>query len=258
MSKAPQPTFLIRFAKVYPEAIPFHDLLETLSAIQRLSRGVDGEDDADGKLSLLRIKRGSALYAVVADSPDAATSQLRLTGRLLDDPQCADNIEHTINPIRELSAISKRMGTAIEIINPQDQHDVIAKILPESYDLISHSLLASGPSAIRGIVERVGGATRLHCGLRVPFQPRQLVCKVRNADIARRLGQCLYREVSVEGRAKWLKQNLKIVSFKIESMRRMERTSIVDSFREIREATKSAWDRIDDPRAFLNETTGKS
>jgi hypothetical protein len=93
----------------------------------------------------------------------------------------------------------------------------------------------------------------MRCALRVAFQPRLLYCKVATSEVARQLGDRLYQDVVVEGAARWLKNNWRIVSFMIRGVSQPQSGSLSEAFRALHEAGGKGWDEIDDPRSCLEE-----
>jgi hypothetical protein len=81
---------------IVPEAIPLATLSRALTAVQRLSLGedprVDEEIEGDGSLRLIDVKRGSAAFPCVSQTPDRAVTNLRLAGRALasDDDEAEE------------------------------------------------------------------------------------------------------------------------------------------------------------------------
>jgi hypothetical protein len=133
----------------------------------------------------------------------------------------------------------------------------LARIEPGTYDRITTSLFIEGDTAITGKVERVGGATDIRCGLRVPFQSRMLFCGVAGTDVARKLGDKLYQIVAVRGTARWLKNSWRIVSFTIRDVYQPVSGSLPEAMDSLREAGGKGWDNIDDPEAYLQEVSAQ-
>ncbi|GMU24725.1 MAG: hypothetical protein AMXMBFR13_47970 [Phycisphaerae bacterium] len=247
-----------------PEAISFRVLARALSAVQRLvSEEEDQEEQVHENVSrtdlhLLDVKRGSATYPVYAERQEEVLARLKLTGQILAAPERADEVPATLSPVEDLSAIARSLGCEIEFKLPGKDSQVLARITPVSYESIVGTVFVSGDTTIAGRVERVGGATELHCGLRVHQQPeRMLICRVESTEVARELGQHLYENVVVDGTATWYRRNWRLRSFSIRSVHQVKRRSLVDGIRALRAAGGSAWDSIEDPKQFLHEVRGE-
>ena len=265
-TRKPIPVFEVLFdgPGIYPEKIPLGALTQTFSAIRRLAAGSDLADEEEDQetasgdiIRLLDVVRGSAVFRFVGPSPVAALERLRLAGRVLQKPEeIADN-DYVLGPIERLSAAAKRFDCAIVVRQAGHENSILARIEPNSFETISKRLFISGDTSISGRVERVGGATEMRCVLRVPFQDRLLYCRVSSVEVARKLGDRLYQEVTVQGSAQWLKNKWRIVSLTIHDMRPLKSGSINEALEALREAGGKGWDLIDDPDAYLEEVSGK-
>jgi hypothetical protein len=266
--KGPPVVFEVVFsgAEVYPEKIPWGALARTLSAVQRLASGkepVDEEEeeeaDKDSSLRLLDVARGSAVYRFACPAPSAASvavQHLRLVGQVLNDPEQVGHNDYVINPIERLSATAKALECSIIVKEPGPKSPILARIEPTSFENISKTLFIDGDTSLTGEVKRVGGATVMRCALRVPFQHRLLFCTVANADVARQLGDALYKKVVVDGKARWLKTSWRVHAFRIEGVHQLKPGSLRESLQALRSAGGEGWDNIPDPAQFLDEVAG--
>jgi hypothetical protein len=262
--KRPTPVFEALFVGpgIYPEMVTLPFLSRTLSAVQRLAAGREtGEEEesglTEGKIGLLQVRRGSALYQFSTPAPAPALAHLREAGRVLERPETIGDRDYILSPVEELSTIAKRLDCSIVLREPGKGDEVLARIEPASYTSISEKLFVTGETAITGKVERVGGATERKCGLRVPGQSRMLICRVETTEAARKLGQKLYEEVVVHGAASWLKTSWKIVAFKVKEVYQPRLRPAEEAMEVLREAGGKGWDQVDDPEAYIEEVSGK-
>jgi hypothetical protein len=265
-TKAPPPLFEVVFegAGIYPEKIPLGTLARALQAVQRLAAGKEVSDEEgpehdqeEESIRLSEIRRGSAVFRFVGPPSPVPVQRLRLVGEVLDTPDHIGHFDYILNPIELLSGTARNLGCSIVVREPGKEGRVLARIEPGSYQRISEALFIEGETSITGEVKRVGGVTEIRCALRVPFQQRLLFCKVGGADVARGLGDCLYKRVVVQGRGCWIKGTWRIVSFTITGVQELHPGPLKDALRALREAGGKAWDEVDDPEAFLEEVTGK-
>jgi hypothetical protein len=262
VKKSP-PTFEVIFQRpgLYPEQVSIGHLSRVLSSLQRLAVGREiGEEEAgliEGKIGLLQVKRGSAVYQFAAPLPELSLANLRDAGNTLDNPDSMGDREYVLGPVQELSSVAKSLDCSIVLKEPGREGPILARIEPSSYSTISSRLIVSGDTAIVGRVVRVGGATQNKCGLRLPNRDRMLFCSVESTEVARRLGHKLYEEVAVYGTADWLKTNWRIVSFKIKDVRQPIIKSAKETFEALRNAGGKGWDRIEDPEAYIEEVSGQ-
>ena len=259
MSKvSPRADIEVYLKGVYPERIPVRLLSDALSAVYRLACPSLIEDEAElAPFRLLNIRRGSACFRCVSDDATDVIAGLRTAGSVLRAGQDPTPLARALSPIRTLSKVATRLGSPIVIRNPENSQDILATILPESYESISRELVVSGPKQIRGVVQRVGGVTRTKCAIRIDERPRLLICVVRPRDLANRLGQFLYRRVTVSGNAKWIKTNWELVSFEITQIEDPDPSDLDGALNALRRAGADAWDEVADPAKYLDEMSGK-
>ena len=259
MSKKPA-TFEVHFrgGEISPERIPLNSLSRALGAVQRLSIGealVDEEAAPKGAISLLGVKRGSAIYPCVSDLPAEAKANLLAAGRVLQKKLDTERVAYAFNPIEDLSTIARSLDCEIQIREPDG--DTLAVIDCDSFEQIKNALLLSGETSFMGYVERAGGATEMRCALRVPFQPGLLYCKVDTKEAVRELGQHLYQDVEVEGHGYWIRGTWRVIRFAVAKVRLPNRGGgYVAGMKAIREAGGKGWDKIKDPVSFLSKVTG--
>jgi hypothetical protein len=265
-TKTPKPIFEVVFtgAGIYPEKIPLRTLARTLTAVQRIASGLELEEEEnevpeseDGAIRLLNVARGSAVFRFVGAAANEAIHNLRLVNSILSRPESIGENDYILSPLEQLSASAKSLDCEIIVRRPGRTGAVLARIGPKSYDDIAQSAFISGETSITGEVKRVGGATEVRCALRVPFQHRLLFCKVASTDIARQLGDCLYKRVTANGRVMWIRGTWRIRAFTIISVNPIKEGSLSDAFEALYDAGGRGWDSIDDPQKHLEEVTGK-
>jgi len=259
-NKKPQPVVEVYFGRseIYPENIPVRSLADTLSAVYRLAvRTEPGEEPESAAIRLLDVRRGSAVFRCVADDGVAMLDGLRRAGRWLDSGAGLEELDYALLPLRRLSEVASALDCPIVIRNPADRTDILARILPGTYDSVANRLLVTGDKTIAGRVERVGGATESKCALRTPNRTRLLHCKVPDEDVVRRLAEHLYQDVVVHGVATWLKRTWSIVTFEIREVQQPRIGVIAEAFEALRDAGGDAWDDIADPRRFIEEISGR-
>ena len=271
--KKPNPVFEVCFEGrgLYPENIPLGSLTTALSAIRRLASGSDAPDEEeeeeegqatqgmpeDGSIRLVEVKRGSAAYRFTAPSSQVSLDHLKDTGRILENPDEFDGQDFILRPVDLLSAIARRLECSILVRTADKDKAILARIGPNSHERVSEHLFLVGETSLTGRVERVGGATGTRCALRVPSQSRLLYCRVANDEVARQLGNYLYQEVAVTGKARWFRSSWKVVGFTVYSVYQPQPGSLAEAFQALRDAGGHGWDGVADPKAFLEEVSGQ-
>lgn len=274
--RKPEADFVIRLvgSGMRPWRVPFRNLARVLNAVQRLVEQREEEDDADvvpsgeiapaaaldaGTLRLIDVKDSSAAYRVAAPNPKAALRLIGETGQSIKEPSKANWTLATLSSLEELSEIARSLGCEIEFRLPgagkgRQYGDVLATIRPSTFTEVQGTAFISGRTSVYATIERVGGATKAHCGIRIPEQLRKMViCRVDNDDLVRQLGQFIYQDVVLIGRGTWLRHSLHLRHFVIEAYEPPKTGSFRDALRRIYDAGGHAWDRVDDPDALLAE-----
>lgn len=271
-NKKPNADFIVRMVGqgIRPWAVPLRTLTNILDAVQRLVEQQDRtlEDDVsyDGEthvesgyrtLHLLSVKSKSAAYAVSVPDGAAAIALLSEIGESIDSPDKANWTSPTLSSIEALSRSAKSMGCEIEFREADSSRTygrVIARIAPSTYEAIAGSAFIRGRTSLYAKIERVGGATAMHCGLRLPDAPRKMViCRVVSDDLVRELGRYMYEHLIVSGDATWVKHDWRLKTLVIDSFDPPKKGSIRETLLRAHDAGGHAWDSVDDPDAAIAE-----
>lgn len=264
-AKKPPPVLEVRFdsRSLRPELVSLVTLSSVLSAIHQLASGrsrdeTEGIEETKeiGPFQLLDVRRGSVAYQFAGQSPEGPLARLRSFGHILERHEDIGENDFFLGPLEDLSAIARRIDCAVILKEPGHAGEIIAKIEPSSYKLIAKSIFMSGDTSIAGEVKAVGGATDMRCRLRVPFQQNLLYCKVVDSEIARKIGNSLYKHVVIYGTATWLKDSWKIVAMTIINVIEPKQGKLTEAIKAIREAGGKEWDKIGDVESYLEEVSG--
>jgi len=265
ITKKPKPTFVIRLVgppNLRPWDVPVRSLTRIFNAIQRLIEHTEKpeilEDEAEepiksaSPIQLLGVNSGSAVYPVCAFDGAAALKLFGEMGTKLANPTVADWDSVTLSSVAEISAAAKAIGCTVEIRRDDKRGDLLATITPDSYADVSESAFIAGESSVFGYLERVGGATRPHCGLRIATQPTKMViCHVCSEELVRELGPYVYRNIRVSGKVTWLRKDWLVKTVDVKSFEPAKTGSICEALQEIYEAGGKAWDEVEDPEALI-------
>lgn len=275
--KKPESDFVVRLVgpDVRPWRVPFRALARVLDAVQRLVEQKDESEDeqplpaGDNKakeeaariLHLLDVRSSSAAYAVAAPDHKMALAVLSETGRDISRPEHAEWSGASLSAIRELSEVARSLGCEIEFREATARGrygNVIAKITGTTYEKVSESAYIYGRTSVFARIERVGGATEMHCGIRLPSAPRKMViCRVASEDLVRELGQFMYQHLVLTGNAQWLRHNRQLKGLTITAFDPPKHGSILETLKRAHDVGGHAWDKIDDPHASVLEARGK-
>jgi hypothetical protein len=266
--KKPTPAFVIRLVgtDLHFWNVPMRPLTRILNAVQRLIEHTEETDVSEvseteeetvprstSSIQLMGVIAASAAYRVGAVDGTAAVKILSDTGKNLENPSDAEWDSSSLSSVEDISAAAKTIDCTVEIRRGDNKcGEVLAKITPQTYAQISESAFIKGESSIYGYLERVGGITKPHCGLRIATQPaRQVVCHVASEELVRELGSCVYKNVRVSGEVTWFRKNWHIKTVDVQSFEPVKAGSIREALDAIYEAGGKAWDEIDDPEAVI-------
>lgn len=269
-TKRPDPDFIVRLVGpgVRPWGVPMRALTKALVAVQRIVEQKEEDEhdtnedqavqvDAARILHLMGVKSSSAAYAVAAPRRANAVALLKALGRSIEGPADAEWSMPTLSSIEDLSEVANALGCEIEFRKVEKQKrfgEVLAKITPRTYGAISSSAYIRGTTSIYARIERVGGATAMHCGIRLPDSPRKMIiCRVATRDLVRELGQYMYQYLILSGRATWLRHRWKLTNIVIDSFEPPKNGSVLETLRGAHDAGGYAWDEIPDPDSYLSE-----
>ena len=278
LGKKPEADFVVRLVgpRMKPWAVPMRTLAKTLEAVQRLMEPTEesGEQLDEGRLGsdsggepqkeplvslrLIDVENSSAAYRVASNDRRYVLDTLRQTRKAIDSPACAEWPWQVLSSLKDLSAIAKAMSCDIEFRAPgpprRPYGELLATVDATTYQNVENSAFISGSTSVLGTIERVGGATEMRCGLRVPGQPRKMVfCRVTTEDLVRSLGKYMYQDVVVSGDATWARFDLRLRDLVIHSFEPPPAGTIAETFERIRALGGSAWDEIDDPESRIAE-----
>ncbi len=279
-NRKPKADFVVRLvgARIRPWTVPMRTMARVMEAIQRLvdQRDDDGDASADSAesiaaavppkgsprmLHLLQVRGASAAYAVAAHAGGAAALRvIQEAGAAIEDPEHAEWSSISLSAIKELSEIGKSFTCEIELRKPgrgRRYGSVLARITPETYHEIERVAFVFGTTSIFAKIERVGGATEMHCGIRLPESPRRMViCRVQNEETVRELGRYIYQHVTLWGDATWYRHNWQLRHLVIHAIQPPKAGSILEALKRIHDAGGDAWDEIEDPNALIAEIRG--
>jgi hypothetical protein len=178
-------------------------------------------------------------------------------GDAIGAPDLAEWTSPTLSSLEDLSQSAKSLGCEIEFRKPGKDRSygaVIARITPMTFKDISASAFIRGRTSVYAKIERVGGATAMHCGIRLPSDRRKMViCRVANADLVRDLGQHMYEHLILSGHATWIRRDWRLKNLVIDAFEPPKKGSIIAALKRVHEAGGYAWDAIDDPDAVIAE-----
>jgi len=243
---------------IEPQKIPLRAVTDALSAIQDLASWRDSFEQAkvpqDKGLTLVDVRKGSAVYDCIAGCPGEAAINFQRVGLFLNEPDgdsLSDQIGTVLAPLKALSQIAKLLKCTLAVYVPGLRAEPFFKIESGIYERITERAFVSGETTIIGEVVRAGGATDVRCLLRVPGRTKLLYCDVVDEKLARRLGQCLYEPIVATGTARWLNRTWRLVTFKIADFTQPELGNVDEAISEIRGAGLAYWDEVSDPESLI-------
>jgi hypothetical protein len=257
------PTFEVRFVApdLSPDKVPLRAVSDALSAVQDLASGRDPFEQQhvpqEKAIGLVKVRRGSAVYACLSHAPEEAIENLTRVGRWLshadENALEADGLVAALQPIKSLSEVAKSVGCRVEVGATAQRRHLLFAVEQDDFARISSKFFVNGETTVVGTVLRVGGATGMRCFLRVAGRRRGLYCDVQSRELARKLGQHLYEQIAATGTAKWIHRTWRIYEFRITDFTRPRLGDAVKAIEEFRRAGLNAWDSVDDPEGYIRE-----
>jgi hypothetical protein len=266
--KTQKQDFVIRLVgpDISPATVPLRRLTSIFIAVQQLIDRTEDEPSGDEAgteeesrslmpLHLIRVRKGSASYAVATKS-DGAIQSLADMGRGLKHPSQVEWASEILSPVEKLSDAAEKLHCEIELRRPGKDGEVLAKISPKSYEDIAEGAFVKGESSVTAYLERAGGATAWHCGLRLPEQPGMIICRVASEELVRQLGQFMYKTIRVFGAITWFRTNMRVKTIHITAFEPSKEGSIREALDRIYEAGGKAWDDVEDVDGAIAEIRG--
>jgi len=237
----PKPDLVVYLRRRYPEEVPAHALADVMAALQGILAPVSPEDQALA-VNLFDIKRGSAAYKCTTSNPAVALPRLRRVGEWIQSEHTERGLGDVFPHIYTLSETARRVQTDVEIRAGADANSpVLLSVSPDTFDHLKAYHTVTGTTTIVGEVQRVGGATKPRCMVRVLNQRSAVYCTI-SVEQARQLAARLYETVALEGRAVWLKSTRDILEFDVTTVLPYARSSFKEVRRQLRSAGANRWD----------------
>ncbi len=252
MSKKRQPTFTVKFTgrDVSLETVSLRTVADAISSIQRLALGSPADEivKADDTIHLVGVKRGSAVFKCFTNISGAVEGLRKVNDSIHRGEN--EDFDLLLRPVEKLSEISRRLKCEILVQLPDDSE--IARFDGDSYDRVSAGMISEGETTIFGKITRVGGSTRNHCAIRIFGRKRLLHCQVADAELARKLGKWLYKNVALSGKAKWIGKAHYIAEFKVYDAYRPKPSGTKNLLSSLRKAGGSDWDNVENVDELLS------
>lgn len=258
--RKPVSQFELRFDRhdVLPETIAFRTLSDAVNAVIRLAAGDVPDDDVERvSVSLLDVHRGSAAFRLVTNDVDGAQKNLAHAVAAITSHELSDETAFVVRPIFELSRIARKHDCPILLVRTDLKQREILRIDGETYRLVAGATLSRGDATTAAYVHKVGGAIEPKVTLRVSGHARLLFCPVADQRMARKLAKHLYDWVLVSGVGTWLRRSKSLIRFRVTSFRPIPKGDVRSAFAEIRKSGGGAWDKVEDPAAYLSSVTGE-
>lgn len=196
----------------------------------------------DPIISLVDVIKGSD--GLVFSASTAALPAVAIISRVIHTNQYGDVPVETHQELYEISQMVGRKSWGVEFVEDSENDILPARItagngvppVPEPAEL-------KGGTTVLGRCLRVGGVTP-KAEIRLSKSERLLYIYV-SEEIAKELGKRLYEEVALEGKATWRTDTWEVVRFEVTSVTSFRRTDPHLAIRELAEAAKGQWDKVD-------------
>lgn len=257
-------TFVVKFEgpAMSPRNMPLRSMTAALTALQDLASWRDSFETSkvppEKAISLVNVREGSACYDCVSLSPTEATANFRRVGQFIVTPEAHqedDDLGTVLSPLKSLSHVAKTCGCTVSVWTSGAAGERLLTIDSGVYERVSERAFITGDTTIIGELLRLGGATDVRCVMRVPGRRQLLYCDVEDNNLARRLGQHLYKQIVAKGCARWLNRTWRLVDFKVKEFSTPALGDADEAIRDLRNAGLSHWDSVVDPEALIRGTS---
>lgn len=257
MARKTPATFTIRIGGegVAPESIPVRTLSDAASAVLRLAMG-SGEDS--GRVRVLDVKRGSAVYPCLIDDGPNVSRNLVAAGEVARNPRSEKLAVEMLNPIKEISAIAGKFDAGkVEVylgdVATKDLRTAtpVISFLPTTYSAIEETALIRDSASVYGYLVGVGGAEARKCRIRVAGRHKLLYCSVADSETSRRLGENLYTYVTLDGIGTYFQRTDTLLDFQVLQMHPTFEDSTESILRELRTVCGDGWSNVENIDAEL-------
>lgn len=238
-----------------PSTLPAAELGKLLRLLVKAVKATDpARMEGSEVLSLLSIEEGSA-FLNFSIAPVAIAAVLTI-GEALASGDMRQLPSESRRWLHGLSKMATRNGWRLELQAGRGL-DIAgtAEISAERPVPAPRSRRLRGETSVRGRLERVGGA-KPKGELRLEPEGTLLFFNV-SADLAKRLGECLYRTVGLRGLAEWDSTG-SIVRFEAKEVTGYDPdgTDLIEAFRELARLSGHIWDDVD-PDAYVRRLRGE-
>lgn len=208
--------FTIRFSGegMSPKTVRLGELAEVLRSIEDALAAIMGLPPEEVVLGLVGVKAASAGYACALPSREAERALDAWSGAI-QSSDFSTLPEAAIEPSRKILAFVRRKNCRAEF-RKGNSRTPLAQMTPDTViDLFKCEPLI-GHTTIYGYCQRVGG-TEPKLWMRLADRSA-VTLDVPSEELARELGQQLYRWIGVTGRAKWHAETRKLIELQVDDL----------------------------------------
>ncbi|CAN5781167.1 hypothetical protein BH20VER1_BH20VER1_24750 [soil metagenome] len=235
---------------VRPHLIPASDLAELLIAAEQtvvaLAAREHPEAGDDLIVGLASVNDESIGFSFTSNRPDVALSTYEELIAAVENRLFRSLPGRSLEGLRTLTAFSREHKGRTQFWNGRGgaplldlASDYAVDVPPPEYQ--------RGETTLYGKIERVGGV-RPRVRLRV--SSREVVYGDISEEQSRILGARLYSDTALRGQATWDANDGSVVYFRVDEVVDYERGSITGAFEELRKASGTAFDGIEDVDLF--------
>lgn len=240
--------FKIEGTNIHPNTLRVSDLFAFLKSLEQ---GISATAESDGlgseesQIFLTGIGDGSA--DCLLESPERGYAAAKRFTRAIASRDLSQLPKVARDCVFALQKKTRQMNCALFISSPNGMGD--ARLAP-STEFLTDALIM-GQTTLSGTLLRVGGDNPT-AQLRL-FDNSKITVNVASQNLAIKLGNFLYKTVSVEGSASWIAGTWKLIDFKIDSIGPYSpATDIMGSLAALGDISGGYWNNID-PDDYISE-----
>jgi hypothetical protein len=241
-----------------PTRLSIHELTDLLLAVERAvvktARQVEpGLDEDETVVSLVDIGEGSTRLRF-ATSVDAVTTAFGLLTQAIAERSFSEIPAPAIDALQEIHKYAQDSEAVVAFYTGEPGHFVrVAEIRPDldlNFPLID---VVRGTTVIYGKLTRVGGNPPK---ARLKLLNNEAISCFVSEKLAKRIGNRLYEVIGLTGEARWDADDYSLLSFRAADIAAYEEAPLTQAIRELRDASPTAWQHVENPDAFIEELRG--
>ena len=241
---------------IRPENVKAGDVAEVIQGVESMVESCVARDHPDVDrtkviVGLVEIQGASISLRFSSQLPDVTVSAFETIGQAVATSRFSQLPASALDGLDGIALFTRKRRCTADLILHNGHRKVLATLTPETQ--ITRAPLLSGDTIIFGQVVRVGGR-----------EPKVMVETVdghtiycdASVDVARKLGERLYRVAGLFGLAHWDAQTLVLERFTIKDVTPYEDVSLTEAMQQLAKIAGPYYSGVDDVEQYIATLRG--